>query len=145
MEGGTALIYLDERTQTVQKVLKRKSKRTQPDTNILREKKFHRIISHVLGTDLSGTYIRVPKLYETASPFQYKMDYINTDISVDSDHMRYPEVNHVIQEFMKRDIVLLDIEAYLQPNGMIMLLDFGQVYSTHSSKETSCLAEAVEN
>ena len=137
LEGGTSKVHVDHKTGTVEKRLKRKG--TQRLANLDTEQAFHQEIQ-TLVLEVPTLMIRVPRLLETGS--KYVMELVDTTRPLweedvwgkiaDPDTVR-DRVLAFLKHVGERGIVLQDVEAYLQTDGSIILLDFGQVHRGSSS------------
>lgn len=136
-EGGTSKLHVNREAGTVEKRLKRKG--TQRLANLDTEQAFHQEIQ-TLVLEVPALLIRVPRLIE-AGP-KYVMELVDTTRPLweeevwakiaDSDAVR-DRLLAFMKHVGERGIVLQDVEAYLQADGTIVLLDFGQVHRGSSS------------
>jgi RIO-like serine/threonine protein kinase len=132
LEGGTSKVHVDREAGRVEKRLKRKG--TQRLANLDTEQAFHQEIQ-ALVLEVPTLMIRVPRLLETGS--KYVMELVDTSRPLweedvwgkiaDPDTVR-DRVLAFLKHVGGRGIVLQDVEAYLQADGSIVLLDFGQVH-----------------
>ena len=130
-EGGTSKIHVDRKAGTAQKILKRKG--TQRDRDLSVEREFHREIQELLEKDTSFR-VRTPRLIEAGD--KYVMEFVDTSkplwdedawaLLSDSDEVR-DRLMGAIRYLGAKGILLRDVEAYLQTDRSIVILDFGQV------------------
>jgi len=137
MEGATATIEPDPTDPLyVCKKFKRQYKRTH-SAAIEREKSYHTRIYTLLQT-LGPLLIRVPKRKEGE---EYCMEKINissplweeatwSTLSAGKQATIIEQLGTVRRALAEESIYLKDVEAYLQPDGTICLVDFGQVNET---------------
>jgi hypothetical protein len=132
-EGGTSKIHVDRRAGTAQKILKRKGKGTQRDRDLSVEREVHREIQRLLEEETSFR-VRTPRLLEAGD--KYLMEFVDTSkplwdedawaLLSDSDEVR-DRLMGAIRYLGSKGILLRDVEAYLQTDRSVVILDFGQV------------------
>lgn len=131
LEGGTSKIHVDRRAGTAQKILKRKG--SQRDRDLSVEREFHREIQGLLDKETSFR-VRTPKLLEFGD--KYLMELVDTTnplwnedawvLLSDADEVR-DRMMGAVRYLGAKGILLRDVEAYLQTDRSIVILDFGQV------------------
>ena len=133
LEGGTSKIHVDRRAGTAQKILKRKG--TQRDRDLSVEREFHREIQRLLEEETSFR-VRTPKLLGAEAGDKYLMELVDTSkplwdedawvLLSDADEVR-DRMMGAVRYLGAKGILLRDVEAYLQADRSIVILDFGQV------------------
>ena len=131
LEGGTSKIHVDRRAGTAQKILKRKG--TQRDRDISVEREVHRDIQRLLEEETSFR-VRTPRLIEAGD--KYLMEFVDTSNPLwdedawgrlaDAEEVR-DRVMGAIRYLGAKGLLLRDVEAYLQTDRSVVILDFGQV------------------
>lgn len=147
-EGGTSTVS-ETTAGFVTKRLKRK--RTHKNANLRREKSFHKEIYTILETEGKEFNVHVPELHKNSANSTsnvYTMKKINTKFPL-SDLDKFNELSEEKREDIlnrlkgaisllgSHGIILKDAEAFLQPDFTIMLIDFGQVYRTSPTSNSS--------
>ena len=145
LEGGTSKIHVDRRAGTAQKILKRKGPQRDRDLSVERE--VHREIQRLLD-EMTLFRVRTPRLLEAGD--KYLMEFVDTSkplwdedawaLLSDSEEVR-DRVMGAIRYLGDKGILLRDVEAYLQTDRSVVLLDFGQVSrgSWTGSLSSACL------
>jgi len=134
-EGGTAKIYVNTKIPGyICKVLKRRG--AQKNVSLEREKEYHQKIYDILAhKNIKDLAISVPKIKATP---EYWMERIDTTYPLADEDIWHAlplqtqekyinNINIFLTLLAKESIYLKDVEAYIQADGSISVIDFGQV------------------